>query len=78
MRSYAIDVVNEPFSDIPGFVLKPSPPWYPLLPDYIDFAFKTAKAAVVKAAAQLRIAPPLHFLNEYLAEAAGSAKSDAL
>jgi endo-1,4-beta-xylanase len=24
---YAIDVVNEPFSDIPGLVLKPSLPW---------------------------------------------------
>lgn len=79
---YAIDVVNEPFSDIPGLILKPSLPWYPLIPDYVDFAFKTAKAAV--AMAQSRSDPslnnpkPLLFLNEYLAEAAGSAKSDAL
>ncbi len=49
-----------------------------MIPDYLDFAFITAKAAAAKAAALSNAAPPLLFLNDYLAEAAGSAKADAL
>ena len=42
-RAYCWDVVNEALDD---HGLKPSPPWYPAVPDYIDTAFHAAfKAA---------------------------------
>ena len=41
-RAEAWDVVNEALDD---HGLKPSAPWYPAVPDYIDVAFRAARAA---------------------------------
>jgi endo-1,4-beta-xylanase len=64
------DVVNEAVSDNPN----PSQPlkdnvWYPSVPNYIDLAFQWASQT--DPGAKL-------FYNDYGAEAAGSAKSDAV
>ena len=63
-RAYCWDVVNEAL-DSSG--LKPSAPWYPALPDYIDVAFKAARAA---GGDKLKL-----FYNDYSAEGM-NAKSD--
>jgi len=65
--SYAVDVVNEAIADGGSDVFKPSPPWYPALPNYVRDAFVAARAS---------FAPSVKLMyNEYGAEGAG-AKSD--
>ena len=66
--AYAWDVVNEAVANTaqPGF-FKPSLPWYPAVPDYVDMAFRAARAADPL---------PLLFYNDFGAEMAGTAKSD--
>jgi len=45
-KVYAWDVVNEVASDEPGQVYRESSPWYQALgPDYIEYAFRAARAA---------------------------------
>jgi endo-1,4-beta-xylanase len=68
-RAYCWDVVNEAVSDDDSNssqILKASPPWYPAIPNYIDIAFQTARAADPHAKL---------FYNDYGAEGAG-VKSD--
>lgn len=43
--SYAVDVVNEAVADSGSETFKPSPPWYPAVPDYVEQAFRLADAA---------------------------------
>ena len=45
-RAYCWDVVNEALDD---HGLKPSAPWYPALPNYIDVAFVAARKAAIAA-----------------------------
>jgi endo-1,4-beta-xylanase len=40
------DVVNEAVADSGNETLKPSPPWYPTIPNYVDLAFQYARAAM--------------------------------
>jgi len=60
-RALAWDVVNEAL-DSRG--LKPSAPWYPAVPDYIDVAFAAARAA---AGPRVKL-----FYNDYSAEGMNS------
>lgn len=69
--SYAVDVVNEAVADGGAELYKPSPPWYPAVPDYVERAFRLADATR-KASANPAVKL---FYNEYGAEGSG-AKSD--
>lgn len=62
-RAYCWDVVNEAIYDGTNAsqFLKPSAPWYPAVQDYIDVAFKAARAADPTQKVKL-------FYNEYSAE----------
>ena len=62
-RAYCWDVVNEAIADGTNAsqFLKPSAPWYPAVGDYIDVAFKAARAADPTRQVKL-------FYNEYSAE----------
>jgi hypothetical protein len=55
-RAYCWDVVNEALDD---HGLKPSAPWYPALPNYIDVAFVAARKAAIAAAVSKSVAPQL-------------------
>ena len=63
-RAYCWDVVNEALDD---HGLKPSAPWYPAVPDYIDVAFRAARKA---GGPGVKL-----FYNDYSAEGL-NAKSD--
>ena len=65
---YAVDVVNEAVSDSGSSILKPTTPWYPALPDYVEIAFSAASAFMSSP-------NPLLCYNDYAAEAASSQKA---
>lgn len=70
----AWDVVNEALknnnrAEKPEDLFKNATPWYPTLPNYVDIAFRAARAADNQT---------LLFYNEYGAEEMGSEKGDSL
>lgn len=65
---YAVDVVNEAVSDSGASILKPTTPWYPALPNYVEVAFTAASAF-------MGTPNPLLCYNEYGAEAYSSQKA---
>jgi len=72
---YAVDVVNEAVSDSGASILKPTTPWYPALPDYVEIAFTAAAAAASQSGAALSSSPPLLCYNDYGAEGFSSKKA---
>ena len=70
---YSWDVVNEACLDAPapgsGSFFKPAAPWFPAVPDYVDVAFRAARAADPAA---------LLFYNDFGAEQANTSKADTV
>jgi endo-1,4-beta-xylanase len=67
---YAWDVVNEACNQKPANAtdyFKPAAPWYPALPDYVEIAFRAARAADPDT---------LLFYNDFGAEQALTSKAD--
>ena len=71
-RAYCWDVVNEALDD---HGLKPSFPWYPALPNYLDIAFHAARKAAITAVGPAKGLDIKLFYNDYSAEGM-NAKSD--
>jgi endo-1,4-beta-xylanase len=67
---YAVDVVNEAVSDGGEAILKPTTPWYPALPTYVEDAFAAADAAD-----KLYPGSRLLCYNDYGAEGYSSSKA---
>jgi endo-1,4-beta-xylanase len=72
-----VDVINEPVCDDPncptdGSVLKPYPPWYPAVPDFIEQALTISKQMVTGYGGKTVL-----FINDYGGEGLGG-KSDRI